>query len=145
MTLRAFVLAVGLVPMPLIADTLTATRVIRANTVIEPNDVTVSDVSMPGALAAGANISGMEARVTLYPGRPIMPAHVGAAALVTRNQPVTLIYRHGALSIATEGRALSRGGVHDTVKVMNLDSRTTVIGRVHENGTVHVANGGSIN
>ncbi|MEM6386069.1 MAG: flagellar basal body P-ring formation chaperone FlgA [Pseudomonadota bacterium] len=145
MTLRAAIVAFGLAPIPISADTLTAARVIRANAVIEANDITISDVSVPGALSASTDIAGMEARVTLYPGRPIMPGHVGPAALVLRNQPVTLIYQKGSLIIETEGRALSRGGQDDSVKVMNLASRSTVIGRVRANGTVAVHAGGIVN
>jgi flagella basal body P-ring formation protein FlgA len=139
MMLHAAVFAIGLAPNVLLAETLTASRVVRANAVIEPGDFIVSDLSVPGALTAETDISGMEARVTLYPGRPIMPAHVGPAALVTRNQPVTLIYRNGGLSIIAEARALSRGGVGDDVRVMNLASRATVIGRVLRDGSVEVS------
>lgn len=145
MTFHAAILAVGLCPIPVLADTLTTTRVVRANAIIMPSDIAVSDVSAVGALAAGTDVIGMEARVTLYPGRPIMPAHVGPAALVTRNQPVTLVYSKGGLSIATEGRALSRGGLDDTVRVMNLTSRATVMGQVRADGSVAVSHGGSIN
>lgn len=145
MTLRAAILAIGLVPAPLLADTLTTTRVVRANAIIMPSDITIADLPVVGALTASTDLVGMEARVTLYPGRPIMPAHVGPAALVTRNQPVTLVYSKGGLSIATEGRALSRGGLDDTVRVMNLTSRTTVLGQVRADGAVVVSNGGPIN
>lgn len=138
MMLRAVLLLTSLVAGSAGADSLTAARVIRANAIIEPGDYTVSSVAIPGALTADTDISGLEARVTLYPGRPIMPNHVGPAALVTRNQPVTLIYRSGALSIAAEARSLARGGEGDMVRVMNLSSRATVIGRVRPDGSVEV-------
>ena len=124
--------------LPANGETLTAARVVRANAIIGPNDVAISSVNIAGALGAGTEIVGLEARVTLYPGRPIMPEHVGPAALVDRNQVVTLLYRSGGLSIATEARALARGGVGDTIRVMNLSSRNTVIGRVREDGKVQV-------
>lgn len=142
---QAAIFVATMAPLPLVADTLTATRVVRANAVIEPSDVTTTELEVAGALTAQTDISGMEARVTLYPGRPIMPAHVGPAALVTRNQPVTLIYRNGGLSIATEARALSRGAEGDVVRVMNLESRATVAGRVRHDGTVEVSNERSMN
>ena len=145
MILRAACIAAGLVPFAGMADTLTAARVIRANALIDPADIAVSDLAIPGALTDETDVIGMEARVTLYPGRPIMPSHVGPAALVTRNKPVVLVYVQGALSIVTEGRALSRGGLDDMVRVMNLASRTTVVGRVRDDGTVEVSNGGPMN
>lgn len=145
MIFRAAILASTLIPAHVMADSLTAIRVIRAHSVIGPGDVTVSQLDIPGALSVETDINGMEARVTLYPGRPIMPAHVGPAALVTRNQPVTLHYKRGALSIAAEARALSRGGVGDFVRAMNLASRTTVIGRVRPDGMIEVTSEGSTN
>lgn len=144
MNARIALVALGLAPFPAVADTLTAARVVRANAVIEPGDFTVADLSVPGALTSEVDITGLEARVTLYPGRPIMPAHVGPAAVVTRNQTVTLVYRQGGLSISTEGRALSRGGTGDTVRVMNLSSRNTVAGQVRADGAVEVTRQGAI-
>ncbi len=140
MILRAAFLILTLGALPLWADTLTPARVIRANTPIDPGDIAIAATPVPGALPAGTELSGMEARVTLYPGRPIMPSHIGPAALVIRNQPVTLKYQSGALFIETEARALSRGGVGDMVRVMNLTSRNTVLARVRPDGSVEVAN-----
>lgn len=145
MSLRVAIFAFGLIPCHVMADTLTAARVIRANTIIEPSDIAVTDLAVPGALTADTDIAGMETRITLYPGRPIMQSHIGPAALIKRNQPVTLIYRHGGLSIATEARALSRGGAGDTVRVMNLASRSTVVGRVTGDGTVEVSSERDVN
>ncbi len=120
------------------AQSLTAAKVIRANAIIEATDYTVSATSIAGALTSDTEIVGLEARVTLYPGRPIMPNHVGPAALVVRNQQVTLVYRSGGLSITAEARSLARGGIGDSVRVMNLGSRSVVTGRVRPDGAVEV-------
>ena len=138
MTCHALLFVALIVAGAASAESLTAARVIRANAIIEPGDYAVSATTVPGALTAETDIAGLEARITLYPGRPIMPHHVGPAALVTRNQPVTLIYRSGGLSIAAEARSLARGGEGDMVRVMNLSSRATVIGRVRPDGSVEV-------
>lgn len=130
--------------LPALAETLVATRVVRPAGVITPADFAISQTGVPGALSAGADIVGMEARVTLYPGRPIMPDHVGPAAVVERNQPITLIFRKGPLTISTDARALSRGAVGDVVRVMNMASRTTVSGRILPNGSVEVATEGNV-
>lgn len=127
------------------AQSLTAARVIRAHAIIQPDDLAISSSTIPGALSGDADISGLEARVTLYPGRPIMPNQVGPAALVERNQTVKLIYRSGGLSIAAEARSLARGGEGDTVRVMNLDSRSVVVGQVLPDGSVKVASERSMN
>lgn len=126
-----------------LAETLVATRVVRPNTLISEGDFAVAEIGVSGALASGAKIVGLEARVTLYPGRPIMPEHVGPAAIVERNQPIKLIFRQGSLTMSTDARALSRGGVGDVIRAMNLASRTMVSGRILPDGSVEVTSGGS--
>lgn len=124
--------------LPAAADTVVATRTIRAMAVIGPEDVALAPGSVPGTLGEPADALGMEARVTLYAGRPIRAADIGPPAVVERNQIVPLVYQAGPLSILTEGRALARAGIGDTIRVMNLASRSTVSGRVRPDGTVVV-------
>jgi flagella basal body P-ring formation protein FlgA len=123
---------------PTLAESLIATRVIRAQTLLSENDVALVAAEIPGALGDAAEVLGLEARVTLYPGRAIRAADVGPPALVDRNQIVTLVYSVGGLGISTEGRALARGGLGDVIRVMNLSSRTVLAGRVAADGAVHV-------
>ncbi len=131
-------LAILMIATAAAADTLMATRVVRPNTILSPADVAISTASVPGALRGDFAVAGLEAKITLYPGRPIMPAHVGPAAVVERNQTVKLVFRQGSLTILAEARALSRGAVGETVRVMNLASRNTVFGRVQQDGSVEV-------
>lgn len=121
-----------------LADTLTATRLVRPQSVIGPADLGVLPQDIPGALGGDVDIVGLEARVTLYPGRPILADHVGPAALIERNQPVVVFFKNGGLTIATDGRALSRGAEGDIVRVMNLSSRNTISGKVESDGSVTV-------
>jgi len=65
-------------------------------------------------------------------------ADIGPAALVDRNEIVTLSFRKGPLVIETEGRALDRASAGAKVRVMNMTSRATVIGRVVAPGRVEV-------
>ncbi|MCV6591660.1 MAG: flagellar basal body P-ring formation chaperone FlgA [Silicimonas sp.] len=125
-------------PVAAVAETLTATRLVRPQTIIGPGDLGVMAQVIPGALRPEDDIVGLEARITLYPGRPILPNHVGPAALVERNQPVVVFFKQGGLTIATDGRALSRGAEGDIVRVMNLASRHTVSGKVQPDGSVVV-------
>ena len=126
------------IPAPGHADTLTATRLVRPQSIIAPADLGIIPQDVPGALRGDEDIVGLEARITLYPGRPILPDHVGPAALIERNQPVVVFFRNGGLTIAADGRALSRGAEGDVVRVMNLSSRHTVSGRVQPDGSVIV-------
>ncbi|MFV2035181.1 MAG: flagellar basal body P-ring formation chaperone FlgA [Halocynthiibacter sp.] len=95
------------------------------------------DIVIAGTLHFPQQAIGLEALVVLYAGRPIRANDVGPAAVIERNQIVTLIYQQGALIIATEARALGRAGPGDRLRVMNLASRSTVSGRVGVNGSVY--------
>ena len=134
---RLFAMALGAAG-PAYADSLVATHTIRAQTILTAEDFTLVQAEIVGALTDPGSAIGLEALVTLYAGRPIRAVDLGAAAVVERNQTVSLVYRTGGLSILTEGRALSRGRPGDVIKVMNLASRATVMGIVGPDGTVAV-------
>ncbi|NIR43626.1 MAG: flagella basal body P-ring formation protein FlgA, partial [Gemmatimonadetes bacterium] len=42
------------------------------------------------------------------------------------------------IEIMTEGRALQRAAVGETIRVMNLSSRTTVSGQVAPDGSIQI-------
>lgn len=123
---------------PLWADTVTATRLVRAQSVLSAADLTLTEGATPGAVTVLAEAVGKEAQVTLYPGRPVMVQDLAAPALVERNAIVTLVYRSALLDIRAEARALGRAAAGERVRVMNLGSRSTVFGIVMADGTVVV-------
>lgn len=123
---------------PLSAEIIVPTQTIRARAIIEPAYLTSKQVQVAGAIHDASQIVGKEAKVTLYPGRPIRPGDIGNPALVDRNDPVSLVFLRGGLTIFAEGRALGRGAVGETIRVMNTSSRTTVVGLVRPDGTVEV-------
>jgi len=125
-------------PFPALADSLVATRVIRAQEVVAADAVTLVAADIPGALTDAALAIGLEARVAIYPGRPVLAENIGNAAVVERNQIVALSYRAGGLVIRTEGRALARGGAGEVIEVMNLASKTKVTGRIGPDGTIEL-------
>ncbi|MDP3262484.1 MAG: flagellar basal body P-ring formation chaperone FlgA [Tabrizicola sp.] len=135
--MRSLVLAI-LIAQPVAAESLVATRTIRAQSVIAPDDLTLVDAKVPDALTDPAQAVGQQARITIYAGRPLRLADLGPASVVDRNQVVPLVYLAGGLAITTEGRALARGAEGDVIRVINLGSRTTVSGRVGPDGTVYV-------
>jgi flagellar basal body P-ring formation protein FlgA len=116
---------------------LIATRTLRAAHVIAEGDLAPGPhPARPGLVTDPAEALGMEARVTLYAGRPVPLASLSPPALVERNQLVTLLFRTGSLEIRAEGRALGRGAGGDVVRVMNLSSRNTLSGRVAGPGLI---------
>jgi flagella basal body P-ring formation protein FlgA len=133
-TLFVALLAAGTV----LADTVQVVRAIRGQTLLTAADLAVVAGDVPGAIATIDEAVGKEAKVTLYPGRPILLAQLGAPALVERNALVRMNYVRGPLRIVTDGRALDRAGAGDPVRVMNLTSRQTVTGVVAPDGSVEV-------
>ncbi len=136
--MRAFVLLVLLWPSLALSESLVATRLIRATDVIRAGDVTYQAQAITGAATHPDQVIGLEARVALYPGRPVRLADLGPAAVVERNDIVRMVYRRAGLVILSEGRALARAGLGDTITVMNLGSRQSVQGVVTTAGMVEV-------
>lgn len=120
------------------ADTVVATRTIRAHTVISPGDLTLVAAELPGAFSDPGAALGLEAKVAIYAGKPVLLSDLRKPSLVQRNQVVVLIYLSGGLAISTEGRALARGSEGETVRAINLASRSTVSGRIGPDGAVYV-------
>ena len=120
------------------AQTVVAASAIRAKTIISADNIAVIAQNEIGAFSDPNDVIGLEARVNIYPGRPIRISDLGAPAILERNQIVVMTYRVGVLSITAEGRILDRGGVGEFVRVMNMDSRVTVTGKVLPNGTIEV-------
>lgn len=125
-------------PITALADIVVPTRTIRAKEVISAADLELKFTDMPGAVSDPAELIGFEARVALYPGRPVRAADVGPPAIVDRNDLVVLVFNRQPLSISTEGRALGRGAVGERIRVMNLSSRTTVTGLIRPDGQIEV-------
>ncbi len=125
-------------PLPALGDSLVATRVIKAQEVVSADAVTMVSAEIPGAVTDASMAIGMEARVAIYPGRPVLAENIAAAAVIERNQLVPLSYSTSGLTIRTEGRALARGRAGEMIEVMNLASKTKVTGRIGPDGTIEL-------
>lgn len=138
--MRVAILLTGLLIMPDVglSDSLVATRTLRGGDIIGPNDFNVSEITVQGAFDSSAHIVGLEAQVAIYSGQPIHIEDLASPTLVARNQPVMLRYQRGGVFIATEARALGEGRAGDTVRVMNLASKSTVSGTIQQDGSVEV-------
>jgi flagella basal body P-ring formation protein FlgA len=124
--------------VPALADSVVATRNIRAHSLLSAEDVTLVPMDISQALTDTAFAIGQETRVAIYAGKAILPEQIGAGAIIERNQIVPLSYDAGGLSILTEGRALARGAVGEIIEVMNLTSRARVTGLIGPDGVLRV-------
>ena len=125
--------------VPSFAQSVVPIRAIRAEQVVRPSDISAARDSWPGAISQLEDAIGREARVTLYPGRPILQGDLAERAVVDRNQIVLLNYSTGGLAIIAEGRALSRGRPGERIRAMNVASRMTIWGTVQADGTLEVS------
>jgi flagella basal body P-ring formation protein FlgA len=124
---------------PTLADIVVASRTVRAQEIVTADALGVSAGVLDAGFEDPMDVIGLEARISLYAGRPVLRAHVGPPALIERNQIIGLVFERGGLRITSEGRALDRGGVGERIRVMNLASHTTLYGAVHPDGSVHVS------
>ncbi|EAR50734.1 flagellar basal-body P-ring formation protein FlgA [Oceanicola granulosus HTCC2516] len=132
-------LALLLLAGPAAAETLVATRTIRAQEIIAAADLALDAAEFAGGTSDAALLVGQEARVAIYAGRPVRPADVGPPAIVERNAILPLIYNSNGLTISTDGRALDRAASGEIIRVMNLSSRTTVTARIGPDGAGYVS------
>lgn len=124
---------------PALAETVIPVRTIRAHAIISAEDVTLRGGQQTDGFAQIDDVIGQEARVVLYPGRPIRAGDIGPPALITRNQLVRIVFSTAGLEISAEARALERGAIGDLLRVMNLSSRATVVGQVQPDGSIRVS------
>lgn len=136
--MRNLICILALIPFAALAEIVVPTRTIRAKEVIAASDLEVKPIDANGAIQNLPDLIGQEARIALYPGRPIRLSDIGPPAIVDRNDLVTLVFDHVALSITAEGRALGRGAAGERIRVMNLSSRTTVTGVIRPDGQIEV-------
>ena len=127
-------------PYLALAESVESTRPIKAHSVLTIDDLVLAEETIPGAINSIQDAVGLEARKTLYPGRPIMVGDVGPVTAIERNELVELVFTHGPLRITTEGRALGRASIGQRIRVMNSDSRLTVTGVVVAPTIVEVKN-----
>ncbi|WP_416877218.1 flagellar basal body P-ring formation chaperone FlgA [Litorimonas sp.] len=132
----------GLLPIvvsPAFAATVTANSTLSRGTMISSGDISVDVDGAEASQDVLDQYVGKELIRTIYTGTEIRERDVQEPVLVKRNSPVTMIYRVGRLEISTNGRALSEGAMGEIVRVMNMDSRQAVEGRVTALGVVEMA------
>ncbi|MBV1927129.1 MAG: flagellar basal body P-ring formation protein FlgA [Rhodobacteraceae bacterium] len=120
------------------AEILVPVRTIRAKEIIGAKDVIRKPANLDGVISDLTEIVGQEARIALYPGRPIRRGDIGPPAIVDRNDFVVLVFSRGRLQIKADGRSLGRGSAGEIIRVMNIASRTTISGRIQSDGSIEV-------
>lgn len=120
------------------AANVTANVNLPRGTIIAQHDIDIKTSSGEVRSEVASAYIGKEVKRSIPKGYKLNPAYVGNPIVVRRNARVNMIYRFGALELSAWGRALDEGGTGDTIRVMNLDSRKRVQGRILESGRIEV-------
>ena len=122
------------------ADSVVATRTIRAHSLLSAEDVTLVAMDIPQALTDTAAAIGQETRVAIYAGKPIQAAADRPfSAIVERNQIVPLCLQRRWSDHSDRGpRAGAWAASEKSIEVMNLTSRSKVAGRIGPDGVLRV-------
>jgi flagellar basal body P-ring formation protein FlgA len=111
----------------------------RGDTISE-NDLTFATVDS-AALISGVptkmeEVKGMQARRVLAAGQPFRGDDVRRPIVITKGQTVTMEFDAPGVQLTAMGRAMSEGGVGDTVTVQNPVSYRMISAVVTAPGTV---------
>jgi flagella basal body P-ring formation protein FlgA len=111
---------------------------------ISDNDLTYATVDgaalMSGVPTKIDEVNGMQTRRMLVAGQPFRGDDVRRPIVITKGQTVTMQFIVPGVELTAMGRAMSEGGVGDTVTIQNPVSYRMISGTVVAPGTVR-ANG----
>jgi flagella basal body P-ring formation protein FlgA len=118
-------------------------RDILRGEVIGESDLTFAQVpaaALPSTTVTKFEVlTGMQTRRTLRAGEIIRPDDIRRPVVVTKGQTVTMLFSAPGVELAAMGRAMSEGGVGDTVTVQNSVSFRMVNATVTGPGAVRAA------
>lgn len=115
--------------------------------VIGETDLTYAAVDgnalMSGVPTKMEEVKGMQARRVLSAGQPFRGDDLRRPIVITKGQTVTMQFSAPGVELTAMGRAMSEGGVGDTVTIQNPASFRMIAATVISPGVVR-ANGGPI-
>ncbi|KZL08455.1 flagellar basal body P-ring biosynthesis protein FlgA [Pseudovibrio axinellae] len=82
------------------------------------------------------NVVGLEARRTLFPGKPIPNNAVQEPVVVKRGSSVLLVFKENGLEIRAIVEAQESGSIGTNIRVRNPDTGLSVLGKVQEDGSL---------
>lgn len=120
-------------------------RDIARGDVITESDLTFRTIEgealMSGVATTIAGVSGMQARRVLRAGEAFRDNDVRRPVVVAKGQTVTMQFSVPGVELTAMGRAMSEGGVGDTVTVQNPVSFRMISATVVAPGTVRAIGG----
>lgn len=89
--------------------------------------------------ASKSELIGMAVTRTIGANQPVALSSIESPRLVQKNEMVPVIYRSKTMELKTYAKALMDGAYNDMIRVRNVDSNKTIVGRVMENGVLEVS------
>ena len=119
--------------VPLV-EVVAAKRNLSAGQIITADDIDIRSVREDEARsdkkAAWEDLLGKEVKKPLKAGRFLSPDDVRTKVMVVKGKPVTLSFVKGGVMLSSQGKAMENGGLGDSVRVMNIQSKSVVQGTV---------------
>ncbi|MBO4520693.1 MAG: flagellar basal body P-ring formation protein FlgA [Alphaproteobacteria bacterium] len=120
-----------------------AARDLKAGQIITADDILTKRVAQEASGRASdqtkaEDLIGKEVKRPLRSGQTIQTNDVRAQVMVAKGKIVTLNFAKGGIILSAQGKALENGGLGDTVRVMNSQSKTVVQGTVTGPETVSI-------
>ena len=85
-----------------------------------------------------SELVGKEIKRTVRAGQVLDDSDVRIRPMITKGKAVTLSFIKGGIMLSAQGKALENGGLGDTVRVMNTQSKSVVTGTVTSPDTVAI-------
>lgn len=122
------------------------THDIARGTVINESDMTyaVATSDVMGVATSVSDVVGLETRRTLRVGETLRLQDLRRPVLVAKGSTVTMVFEAPGVVLAATGRAMSEGGMGETVTIQNLASFRQISGVVTGPGQVRAQSGGTL-
>lgn len=110
--------------------------------VISADNIMVTKVSasevFPSTITAADQLESMQATRSLPANRPINRLHIRVPPAVERGAAVTLRFTKGGVELTSKGQALEEGNLGQSIRVLNPNTRATLVGVIQPAGVVQV-------
>ena len=118
----------------------TLSHAINRGEVITDRDIVMAEIRddalRSDMITEPKRLIGMEPKVLLRANMPLHLNDIQRPTLVTRNGLVTMVVRTPFMTLTAQGRSLDEGGLGDSVRVTNLQTKQIVEARVQGSGSV---------
>lgn len=119
------------------------TRALKTGDIVAPDDVMFVRMAVSrvprGSVSDADRLIGFSAKRQLRAGLPLRESDVQKPLVVRKGDAVTMVFRAPGIELTSRGRAMTNGGVGDTVAVVNAQSLKQIDAVVLGAGTVNVS------